>query len=195
MSDLLASYEKILIGKLINDDQDAFTILFTRYYEDLVRFSFGITHHSDTSEEIVQEVFLRLWENRSKLEIHSSLRSFLLKSVQNKSIDSLRHISITNKYIATVIEHPVLLENDTENYILYSELENHLNTALGKIPSQYAEIFRMSRMESMNYNEIADKLGISVRTVEVRMSKAISFLREKLKDFLILALSIFQLFH
>lgn len=195
MSDLLASYEKILIGKLINDDQDAFTILFTRYYEDLVRFSFGITHNSDASEEIVQEVFLKLWENRSKLEIHSSIKSFLLKSVQNRSIDSLRHISITNKYVSKVLDHPVLLENDTENYILYSELENHLSTALGKIPSQFAEVFLMSRMESMNYHEIADKLGISVRTVEVRMSKAISLLREKLKDFLILVFTIFQLFH
>lgn len=195
MSDLLASYEKILIGKLINDDQVAFTIIFTRYYEDLVRFSYGITHNSAASEEIVQEVFLKLWENRAKLEIHSSLKSFLLKSAQNRSIDSLRHNSVTNKYASSVLEHPALLENDTENYILYSELENNLISALEKIPVQYAEVFRMSRMESLNYQEISIKLGVSVRTVEVRMSKAISLLREKLKDFLILIFSIFQLFH
>ncbi len=193
MSDLLASYEKILIGKLINDDQVAFTIIFTRYYEDLVHFSFGITHNSDASEEVVQDVFLKLWENRSKLDIHTSLKSYLLKSVQNRSIDSLRHISITNKYASIVLEHPMLLENDTENYLLFSELENNFAQALGKLPVQNAEVFRMSRIESFNYQEIATKLGISVRTVEVRMSKAISLLREELKDFLILFLIFYLL--
>ncbi|MBK7214173.1 MAG: RNA polymerase sigma-70 factor [Bacteroidales bacterium] len=195
MSDLMASYEKILIGKLINSDQTAFTIIFKRYYEDLVRFSFGITRHQDSSEEIVQDVFLKLWENRSKLEIHYSLKSYLLKSVQNKSIDNLRHASITNAYASIMLEHPVLFENDTENYVFFSELANNFQQAMEKIPAQYAEVFRMSRLESLNYQEIATKLGISVRTVEVRISKAISLLRNELKDFLIALFIILQLFH
>jgi RNA polymerase sigma-70 factor (ECF subfamily) len=194
MSELLASYEKILLEKLKNDDQSAFTALFTKYYQDLVRFSFGITRNSDASEEIVQEVFLKLWENRFAFDIHTSLRSFLLKAVQNRSIDSLRHISIRHKYAAIVLEHPTLLENDTENYILYSELEANFNQAMDKIPTQYAEVFRMSRIETLNYQEIAQKLGVSVRTVEVRIGKALSLLREELKDFLLIGLIINLLF-
>jgi len=195
MSELVASYERILLGKLKNDDQSAFTIIFTKYYADLVRFSYGFTRNSNVSEEIVQEVFLKFWENRSSLDIHTSLKSFLLKNVQNRSIDSLRHTGIANKYTSVVLEHAILSQNDTENYILYSELQANLNHAMHKIPMQYAEVFRMSRLETLNYQEIADKLGVSVRTVEVRISKALGMLREELKDFLLIGLIIYQLFH
>lgn len=195
MSELVASYERILLGKLKNDDQSAFTVIFSKYYADLVRFSFGFTRNSDVSEEIVQEVFLKFWESRSSLDIHTSLKSFLLKNVQNRSIDSLRHTGITNKYTSVVLEHAILSQNDTENYILYSELQANLNQAMHKIPMQYAEVFQMSRLETLNYQEIADKLGVSVRTVEVRISKALGMLREELKDFLLIGLIIYQLFH
>ena len=195
MSDLQVSYERILLEKLRNGDQSAFTVIFTKYYEDLVRFAFGYTKNSDTSEEIVQEVFLKFWENRDTLVINSSLKSLLLKTVQNRSIDSLRHKSITHKYASVFLEHPILSENDTENYILHSELEAHFNKAMDRIPVEYAEVFRMSRMEALNYQEIARKLGVSVRTVEVRISKALSLLRKELKDFLLIILIAFQLFH
>ncbi len=195
MSELVASYERILLGKLKNDDQSAFTIIFTKYYPDLVRFSFGFTRNSDLSEEIVQDVFLKFWENRSALDIHTSLKSFLLKNVQNRSIDSLRHTGIKNKYTSVVLDHPILSQNDTENYILFSELEANFSHAMDKIPIQYAEVFRMSRFETLNYQEIAAKLGISVRTVEVRIGKVLSLLREELKEFLLLTFILFQLFH
>jgi RNA polymerase sigma-70 factor (ECF subfamily) len=94
-----------------------------------------------------------------------------------------------------VLGHAILSQNDTENYILYSELQTNLNHALDKIPIQYAEVFRMSRMEALKYQEIADNLAISVRTVEARLSKALGMLREELKDFLLLGLIIYQLFH
>jgi RNA polymerase sigma-70 factor (ECF subfamily) len=127
--------------------------------------------------------------------IHSSLKSFLLKTVQNRSIDSLRHVSITHKYASIVLEHPLLAENDTENYILHSELEANFKHAMDIIPTEYAEAFRMSRMETLNYQEIAQKLDISVRTVEVRISKALKLLRDELKDYLVLVLILIKLFH
>ena len=194
MSDLVASYERILLGKLKNDDQSAFTIIFTKYYSDLVRFTYGFTRDSDASEEIVQEVFLKLWENRSTLDIHTSLKSYLLKNVQNRSIDCLRHTTITNKYAAVVLDHPLLSQNDTEDYILFSELEASFNQAMENIPALYAEVFRLSRIETLNYLEIASKLGVSVRTVEVRISKALSLLRAELKDYLLIGLIIYYFF-
>ena len=193
MSGLMSSYERILLGKLKIDDQSAFTIIFTKYYPDLVRFSYGFTRNSESAEEIVQDVFLKLWENRTSLEIQTSLKSFLLKAVQNKCIDSLRHQSITSKYASVILEHPILSENDTENYILYSDLETHFNQAMSKIPAQYAEAFRMSRIESHSYQEIAEKLGVSVRTVEVRITRALSLLREELRDYLFLGILFYYL--
>jgi len=195
MSEFVASYERILLEKLKNDDQSAFTIIFTKYYPDLVRFSFGYTHDSDAAEEIVQEVFLKLWENRGALVIHISLKSYLLKTVQNRSIDSMRHLHIKNKYASVVLGHPLLSENDTENYILHSELEENFNQAMAKIPAAYADVFRMSRIETFKYQEIAQKLDISVRTVEVRISKTLSLLREELKDYLVFVLLLLQLFY
>lgn len=192
MSVLLDTYERILLEKLKNDDQSAFTIIFTKYYEDLVRFSFAYTKDTAASEGIVQEVFLKLWENRISLVIHSSLKSFLLKSVQNRSIDSLRHVNIAHKYASIVLAHPILAENDTENYILHSELEANFKHAMAKIPFEYAEAFRMSRIETLNYLDIAQKLGISVRTVEVRIGKALNLLRNELKDYLVLIFLIYS---
>jgi RNA polymerase sigma-70 factor (family 1) len=195
MSDLLASYENILLKRLKDSDQSAFTIIFTKYYEDLVRFSFHFTRNSDTSEEIVQEVFLKLWENRDSLVIHNSLKSFLLKAVQNRSIDNLRHLKIIDKYNLLILDHPLLSENDTENYVLLSELEENLNQAMAKLPVQMAQAFRMSRIENLNYSEIAAKLGVSIRTVEVWISKALSILRKELKDFLLLLLLFYKVLH
>jgi len=193
MMKLLSSSEKTLIEKLKNNDKSAFTVIFTRYYQDLVRFSFRFTKNSDTSEEIVQELFVKLWEERNSLTLHSSLKSYLLKSVQNRSIDWLRHLKIQYKYASDVLDNPILSENDIENYILHSELELNLFRALNKIPAQNAEVFRLSRIESLNHHEIAQKLGVSVRTVEVRMAKALSLLREELIDFLLLTIIIFHL--
>ena len=195
MPEFIAAYEKILLEKLKKDDQSAFTIIFTRYYNDLVRFSFGFMHDSDASEEIVQDVFLKLWENRNSLFIQNSLKSFLLKAVQNRSIDRLRHLDITGKYALLAREHSLLVENDTENYILHSELEEKFNHAMTTIPAVYAEAFRMSRLEFLNYHEISEKSGVSVRTVEVRISKALSLLREELKDFLVFILMLFHIFY
>lgn len=193
MSEFLASYERVLLGKLKKDDQSAFSVVFTQYYSDLVRFSFKFTNDLNISEEIVQDVFLRLWENRSSLEIHTSLKSYLLKNVQNRSIDSLRHTGITNQYVSMVLNNVIVSQNDTENYVFFSELQANYNNALKKIPVQYADVFRMSRMEGLKYQEIADELGVSVRTVEVRLSKALGMLREELKDFLLLYLIILKL--
>ncbi|MCD6658560.1 MAG: RNA polymerase sigma-70 factor [Lentimicrobium sp.] len=193
MSEFLASYERVLLGKLKKDDQSAFSVVFTQYYSDLVRFSFKFTNDLNISEEIVQDVFLRLWENRSSLEIHTSLKSYLLKNVQNRSIDSLRHTGITNQYVSMVLNNVIATQNDTENYVFFSELQANYNNALKKIPVQYADVFRMSRMEGLKYQEIADVLGVSVRTVEVRLSKALVILREELKDFLLLYLIILKL--
>jgi RNA polymerase sigma-70 factor (ECF subfamily) len=175
-------HEKKLIEQVRNNDRLAFSILFTRYYSDLVRFSSSIIHDTTAAEEIVQDLFVRIWENRRQLNT-DSLKSYLLKSVQNRSIDYLRHLTIKNNFARTLLEHPVLLQNDTENYILYTELESEVNQALNRIPESYAEVFKKSRFEALNHQEIAKLMGISVRTVEERIRKALQLLRIQLRDF------------
>jgi RNA polymerase sigma-70 factor (ECF subfamily) len=185
--------ENALVEKLKNNSKSAFSVIFLTYYQDLVRFAFRFTKNLDLSEEIVQDVFIKIWEERSTLEFHHSLKSFLLKSVQNLSIDRLRHLNIVNKYASLVLDNPILSENATENYVLRDELELNYIRAMEKIPIEYADVYRMSRVDALNYQEIAQKLGVSVRTVEVRIGKALCLLRKELKDFLITIILFFQL--
>jgi len=178
-------YEKILLEKIKNDDQSSFSIVFTTYYRDLVMFSLTFTKTIEVSEEIVQDTFVKFWEDRHSLVISSSLKSYFLKAVQNRSIDWIRHLKIRDKYADSILHNAVLCENDTEHYVLRSELELNIDVALKKMPVELAETFQMSRFKGLTYSEISTKLNISVRTVEVRIGKALHFLRDQLKDYLL----------
>lgn len=175
--------EKYTVGKIRQGDRSAFSLVFVSYYTDLVMFAFTIVKTKDASEEIVQEVFVRLWDNRETIEIRSSLKSFLLKSVQNKCIDWLRHQKIKDRYAEKRLQDNTLYENETESYLMYSELEQSIEKALMSMPEKISQTYSMNRFDGLTYREIADRLDVSVRTVEVRVSKALDFLREKLKDF------------
>ena len=177
--------EYSLVQKLIAGDDFAFSSIFKTYYVDLVMFAGTFVHDKQAAEEIVQDVFIRLWEYRESVVITSSLRSFLLKSVQNKCIDTIRHLKIVEDYQSKIQNYPLLLENDTENYVLYSELEDDLKKALEKLPADISKIFLLNRFEGLTYPEIASQLNLSVRMVEIRMGKALALLKQLLKDYLI----------
>ena len=134
-------------------------------------------------EEIVQEVFVRLWEIHVLIEISISLRSDLLKLVQNKCIDLYRHNKIKQTHNNFILKSSSQFEFDTDNYILYSELKEQLLDALERMPKPISEVFRMNRFKGLKYHEIADIMGVSVRTIEVRIGKTLYFLRNSLKDY------------
>lgn len=176
--------EKVLLNSLIGGDKEAFSTIFSAYYRDMVTFALSFTHEPDTAEEIVQETFVKLWEEHLNLKINESLKSYLLKSVQNRCIDWFRHKKVRQIHMNEVINNSVLFEYDTDNYMLRSELEGQIKKALLLIPDDYKEAFQMNRDEGLKYQEIAEKLNVSVRTIEVRISKALHLLREQLKDYL-----------
>lgn len=137
-------------------------------------------------EDIVQSVFLRFWKEREKIRIESSLKSFLLRSVQNSCFDEIRHQNTVHEHRSHVLRFSSLFEADTENYILYSDLYDRLTEALEKMPQELRETFELSRMDGLKYREIARQLNISERTVESRISKAVQFLKRELKNYLLL---------
>jgi RNA polymerase sigma-70 factor, Bacteroides expansion family 1 len=179
------SYEKVLLERLKEGDKTAFSCIFTVYYSDLVMFACIFTKNLDISEEIVQNIFVKFWEDRELLTINTSLKSFLLRAVRNRSIDWLRHLKIRDKYSADILETSSDFENDVENYVFASELEHQIEKALTKLPEEISNVFRMNRYDGLKYHEIAEKLNVSVRTIEVRIGKALHLLREHLKDFLV----------
>ena len=181
--------EYFVLSALKQDSKEAFSLLFQTYYTDLVLFCGNFIKDKDSCEDIVQSIFLKLWNERKNIQIETSLKSYLLKAVRNSCFDEFRHLEIVRQYESDY-ENPVLDCYDTENYVLYSDLYDHLRYALEQVPEQYREAFVMNRFEGLKYREIALKLNVSERTVEVRVSKALEILRKQLKDFFMLLLLI-----
>lgn len=182
---LFKNNSKILVEKLKGGDKSAFSSLFTEYYYDLVMFANTFLKDKDSSEEIVQEVFLKLWEDRKVIIITTTLKSFLLKLIQNRCLDWLRHIKVKNSHYELMMNNLPLLECDTENYILRSEIEVIVKKTLGKIPNVISEPFILNRYEGLKYHEIAKRMKVSKRTIEVRIGKVLQILRVELNDYLI----------
>ena len=172
-------YQEMVIKK-------AFELLFREYYARLCEYSGMITRDEDASVEIVQDFFVKLWENRATLDI-KSVKSYLFRSIHNNSI----------KYINKRAQLESIRVEKNAKYGYTSpedfELTEKLEKSLDELPPKCREIFIMSRIDKLRHNEIAEKLGISARTVEVQIRKASIILKEKLKEFYFL-LILFLLF-
>ena len=175
--------EKALIAKLKAGNTSSFTGLFIAYYNDIVLFAFRFVKDIDSSEEIVQDSFVKLWEERESMNITVSVKAYLLKTVRNKCIDFLRHKKIQQKHNDIVLKAPTQVEYDTDHYLLYSELEEQIEAVLKKLPQEVSDTFRMNRYKGLKYHEIAQLLNVSVRTIEVRIGKALHQLRYHLKEY------------
>jgi len=175
--------EKVLLSRLLSGDRAAFSIIFSAYYKDLVAFAMSYTHSQQTSEEIAQDTFVKLWEDHETAQIDQSLKSYLLTTVRNKCINLYKHSKVMQMHADDVRDRSPFFECDTDNYLLFSELQDQLDTALKKLPDEISGPFRMNRNQGLKYHEIADILGVSVRTIEVRIGKALHLLRIYLKDY------------
>ena len=176
--------EQFLIEKLKSGDPDSFSDIFSAYYKDLVLFACTFIHDLPISEDIVQDTFVKIWEDRENLNVTVSLKSILLKTIQNKCIDWHRHKRIVNIHNTYIIDNSPVYEYDTDNYVLRSEFEGRIEKAIDNLPEKFKQAFEMNRFEGLKYQEIAIKLNVSVRTIEVRISKALELLRKSLIDFL-----------
>ncbi|MGE5406465.1 MAG: RNA polymerase sigma-70 factor [Methanosarcina sp.] len=176
--------ESTLLYRLKEGDHDAFTVIFTTYYKDLVIFAMNFLKQREIAEEIVQDIFVRLWDNSKTLSIDNSLKSYLLKCVQNSCFDLIRHNKIVQRYNDEIGSSQETFEFNTDNYVINSELEDLLKVALDKLSPEIYEAYCLSRYKGLRYKDIAVKMKVSVRTVEVRIGKALVILRDELKDYL-----------
>lgn len=168
--------------KIKNGDIAAFEKVFREYYAPLTLFAVSLVKDRDTAEEIVQDFFYVFWKNRAKIDIQTTLKNYFFQSVRNKALKYLRHQTVKKKYKTHVADsQSVTCEFYQPNIYDLQELENRINKVLDKLPANGSKIFRMNRFEGLKYNEIAEKLNISVKTVEANISKALKHLREELK--------------
>jgi RNA polymerase sigma-70 factor, ECF subfamily len=165
----------ILIRKIRRGDVAAFETLFRKFYSPLVLYSTGITGSSEAAEDIIQELFYSIWKNRESLDIIISVKAYLYKSVRNNSLGSLQK----NERRANNPEHPD--SHDPASEALGNELKEIIAKSISSMPVRRAEIFRMHRFRDLKYKEIAQQLSLSVKTVELEMSKALSTLRKEIE--------------
>lgn len=169
----------ILFAEIRNGSEQAFNKAFDLYYSRLCFFADKILHDFDLSRSLVQQVFVDLWIKRSRLQI-DSLQSYLYQSVRNASLDVLKHKKTESKYLATLgKEEAVQLTDLMED----AELADRINRAIQNLPEKCREIFILCRFDELKYAEIAARLNISVKTVEMQISIALKKLRKELSDY------------
>lgn len=164
-------------------------MVFRDYYKPLVRYGNTFLKDSDEAEDIVQQVFVSLWEKRTQLDIHTSIRAVLYKAVQNACLNKIKHLKVRHVYAEEL--KATALHEDSSDSVQAAELNERIQQAMESMPEQCGRIFKMSRFEQLRYQEIADQLGLSVKTVENQMGKALKIVREELKDYLPLLILFF----
>ncbi len=169
---------------LLQRDEATFEQVFKSHFKRLHAYAFTILQNETEAEEIVQQVFFKLWERNENLSVTGSVTAYLYRAVHNESLNFIKHQKVKSNHQLHVaysmkneVEHPA-------KKVLAGELEKKIHAALNELPEQCRTIFQLSRFDELKYREIADKLGISVKTVENQMGKALKLMRAKLVDFL-----------
>ena len=183
--------QKYLLKKLKSGDEGTYISLFEEYYVGLCAYSRRYVGRKDIAEDIVSETFFKIWENRKKLEITGSIKSYLFQAVANNSLHHLRKLKREEKlddyFSGTESENigfKEVAENITENSLLIKELHSRIEEAVNLLPPQQQTAFRLKRFEGKKNKEIADEMGLAVKTVEMHLSKAVISLRKNLQDYL-----------
>lgn len=179
--------DKPLLEGLRQGDETAFDALFKAYYPPLCRYACSLADGDmDEAEDIVQQVFVRLWEQRGTLDIAWSLRAYLYKTVHNRCLNRIRDAKTREQY--KIHNAQQMEQQEAHTHTPEPELVERLQRALASLPEQCRRIFELSRFEELKYREIADQLGISIKTVETQMGKALRLMRVQMADYLTLLL-------
>jgi RNA polymerase sigma-70 factor (ECF subfamily) len=175
--------ERELLERIRQGDEDAFDALFRANYAPLVGMAEGMLRSRAVAEEVVQDVMLELWRRRETLPIEESLRAYLFRATRNRALNHLRHARVERRgepdAMGATVDAP-----RAPTALVEEEIETALRDAVADLPERCREVFELSRVHGLRYAEIAGALGISVKTVEAQMGKALRILRERLAPWL-----------
>ena len=167
-----------------------FEDIFKTHFSGLHAYAYSVVKDAAAAEEIVQNVFYKLWERKNNVKIEQSVAAYLYRAVYNDSLNYLRHNKVKAAHQTYTTRNTEEGNHATDPASL-RELQQKIDTSINELPEQCRTIFQMSRFEDLTYRSIADKLGISVKTVENQMGKALRVLRTKLIDYLPVLLFLF----
>ncbi|HOU95477.1 MAG TPA: RNA polymerase sigma-70 factor [Bacteroidales bacterium] len=170
--------ENEIISKIRQGDIKSFETLFRSYYISLVRYAGTLIKDKNTAEEIVQELFTKIWDERENLKIKSSVPGYLFKSVHNRCLHHIEHLKVVKKHLEEINTDSDISYNNTDNEVNFRDLQETIAEVIERLPEKCGKIFCMNRFEGLKYQEIAEKMGISVKTVESCMGKALKEFRK-----------------
>ena len=165
-------------------DKVIFDYIFNYYYSSLCAFVMQYLHDKDAVEDLVQDFFVTVWLEAPRMQISTTLKSYLFAGVKNRCLDSQKHHKVTEKYKAFILFSAENEDDSYDHYFAESELRQAIEKSMSKLPPRCREIFELSRLNNLSNQEISDKLGISKRTVELQISNSLKILRKELVEFL-----------
>lgn len=171
------------------DDRNGFKDIFQEYFQPLCHLSLHYLEDKEEAKEVVQNAFMKLWEIRMELDVNSNIRNFLFTIVKNNCLNSLKRKQILLKHHEKIIWMELHYQYESlsrigDDYMEIKELKLKIDLAIKNLPEHVRIVFEMSRLEELKNREIAEKLGITLKTVEAHLTKALKILRNDLKDYL-----------
>ncbi|MBS3807772.1 MAG: RNA polymerase sigma-70 factor [Bacteroidales bacterium] len=176
--------EKKTVREIKQGNIQTFERVFRDYYEELCYYANRYLKDLDLSEEAVQDVFFRIWTKRQSLNIHESLKSYLYASTRNKCLKMIRSDKMADKYYEYAKHTAPQKVSTPVDELNAAELNRLIERTIRELPGRTQEIFRLSRYQGLKYAEIAERLSVSVKTVEANMGKALKLFRKNLDDYL-----------
>lgn len=185
---MLSDTEKYLVESIQRGDYQAFEILFQTYYSGLCALARSMVHSKETAEDLVSDIFAKIWENPDNLRVTQSLKGFLIRSVRNYCINYLTRSYQKFKHLDSETTEKLLRllpqnDPDPSGELLTAELEVKINDAISTLPPECAKIFLLSRKEELTNREIAERLNLSENTVKVQIYRGLAKIREALKEY------------
>lgn len=175
--------DRELLDRLAQGDRDAFDAIFRAHYAAVVGVAERIAGERAVAEEVGQDVMLELWRRRESLSVDESLRAYLVRAARNRALNHLRHermkVRTAPHAAGEAVTHPAAPARLAE-----AEIDAAVRQAVSELPERCREVFELSRGAGLRYSEIAGVMGISVKTVEAQMGKALRMLRERLAPWL-----------
>jgi RNA polymerase sigma-70 factor (ECF subfamily) len=179
--------EKQLFNDFQHGSQEIFDYFFEKYYAGLCVYAYRILKSNTEAEDLVQDFFVRLLENRKNVRIESSIKSYFIRSIHNRCLDYIAHQKVVSTHESYRLR--IMTEEDFQDYpLLDNELRQQIDRAISNLPDGIRETFILNRFEGLSYQEIASRENLSVKTIEYRISKALAQLRKDLGEYLPLLL-------